>query len=156
MSEERLRIGELAEATGTTPRTIRYYEEIGLLPAPPSREPGAHRTYTAEDLDRLRELLSLKDLLGVSLEELRDLVAAESARAQLRREWHEGIEDPVRQREVLEESVSYIDSQLELLRKRRREIEQKTRELETRRRRVRDRLRSLTSRAARPPRRSRA
>ena len=156
MSEQRLRIGELAEATGTTPRTIRYYEEIGLLPVPAEREPGAHRTYTHEDLDRLRELLSLKELLGVSLEELRDLVAAESARAELRREWREGIEDPVRQREVLEESVGYIDSQLELLRKRRREIEQKTRELEARRRRVRDRLRSLTQRAARPPRRSRA
>jgi DNA-binding transcriptional MerR regulator len=154
MSETRLRIGELAEATGTTPRTIRYYEEIGLLPAATSREPGAHRTYTDEDRDRLRELLRLKELLGVSLEELRELVAAESARASLRREWHEGIEDPVRRRQVLEEGLGLIDSQLELLRRRRREIDHHTSELEARRRRVRDRLRSITSRAAQPPRRS--
>lgn len=40
-----LRIGEVARRTGTTPRTVRYYEEIGLLPAPGEREPGAHRVY---------------------------------------------------------------------------------------------------------------
>ncbi len=44
MSTE-LRIGEVAKLTGTTPRTIRYYEEIGLLPEPGDREPGAHRSY---------------------------------------------------------------------------------------------------------------
>ncbi len=38
-----LRIGEVAQLTGTTARTIRYYEEIGLLPAASGREPGAHR-----------------------------------------------------------------------------------------------------------------
>ena len=57
MSEERrFRIGDLAKLTSTTPRTIRYYEEIGLL-AGEEREPGAHRTYGEEDLERLRELL---------------------------------------------------------------------------------------------------
>ena len=40
-----MRIGEVAKLAGTTPRTIRYYEEIGLLPAAGGREPGAHRTY---------------------------------------------------------------------------------------------------------------
>ena len=40
-----LRIGEVAELTGTTPRTIRYYEEIGLLPRPPSAQAGRHRLY---------------------------------------------------------------------------------------------------------------
>ena len=70
-------------------------------------------------------------------------MAAESARASLRREWQEGIEDPVRQREVLDEAQGHIDSQLALLRSRRDEIEKLTRELEARRRRVRDRLRSV-------------
>jgi DNA-binding transcriptional MerR regulator len=143
MTEKRYRIGDLAKLTGTTPRTIRYYEEIGLLPPEEEREPGAHRTFGDQDLEQLRELLRLRELLGVSLEELRDLVAAESARASLRREWQEGIEDPVRQREVLDEGLGHIDSQLALLRSRRDEIEKLTRELETRRRRVRDRLRSL-------------
>ena len=61
-----LRIGEVAEAAGTTPRTIRYYEEIGLLPAARGREPGSHRLYEAGDVERLQELLSLKSLLGIS------------------------------------------------------------------------------------------
>jgi MerR family transcriptional regulator, repressor of the yfmOP operon len=143
MSEKRYRIGDLAKLTETTPRTIRYYEEIGLLPSEEEREPGAHRTFGEEDLERLRELLRLREVLGVSLEELRDLVAAESARASLRREWHAGIEDPVRQREVLDEALGHIDSQLALLRSRRDEIEKLTRELEARRRRVRDRQRSV-------------
>ena len=58
-------------------------------------------------------------MLGISLEELRELAAAESARAGLRREWHEGIDDPVRRREVLDEALAHIDRQLELVRGRR-------------------------------------
>lgn len=150
MNGERYRIGDLAKLTGTTPRTIRYYEEIGLLASEEKREPGAHRTFGEEDLERLRELLRMRELLGLSLEELRELMAAESARASLRREWYEGIEDPVRQREVLEQAAGHIDSQLELLRGRRDEIEKLTRELEGRRRRVRDRLRSVKRRRVRP------
>ena len=96
-----LRIGEVAELTGTTARTIRYYEEIGLLPAPRTREPGSHRTYEQAEVERLRDVLRLKDLLGVSLEELRELASAEGARASLRKEWDRGIEDQVRRREVL-------------------------------------------------------
>jgi MerR family transcriptional regulator, repressor of the yfmOP operon len=144
--QKRYRIGDLAKLTDTTPRTIRYYEEIGLLPSAEEREPGAHRVFSEDDLERLQEVLRLRELLGVSLEELRDLVAAESARASLRREWEEGIEDPIRRREVLEQSLGHIDGQLELLRNRRQEIEKLTEELVARRRRVRDRLRSLKGR----------
>ena len=143
MSEKRYRIGDLAKLTETTPRTIRYYEEIGLLPSEEEREPGAHLPLGVVDLERLRELLRRGELRGVSLAPPRDLVAAESARASLRREWHAGIEDPVRQREVLDEALGHIDSQLALLRSRRDEIEKLTRELEARRRRVRDRQRSV-------------
>jgi MerR family transcriptional regulator, repressor of the yfmOP operon len=142
MSEERFRIGDLAKLTDTTPRTIRYYEEIGLLASGEEREPGAHRTYGEDDLERLRDLLRLRELLGVSLDELRELAAAESARASLRAEWDEGIEDPVRQRQVLEQAAGHIDRQLELVRRRRDEIDTLRRELEAKRRRVRDRLRA--------------
>jgi DNA-binding transcriptional MerR regulator len=150
MSEERrLRIGDLAKLTSTTPRTIRYYEEIGLLASEQPREPGAHRTYGEEDLERLQELLRLRELLGVSLEELGELAAAETARASLRREWQEGIEDPVRQRQVLEQSLGHIENQLKLVRHRRDEIDALRGELETKRRRVRDRLRALSRRGSR-------
>jgi DNA-binding transcriptional MerR regulator len=143
MSEE-LRIGEVAKLTGTTPRTIRYYEEIGLLPAPSGRVPGAHRSYREEDVDRLTELLRLKDLLGVSLEELKELVSAEDARAALRREWQSGIEDPVRRRQILDESLGHIAGQLELVRRRRDELAKLEDELLARRRRVHDLLRELS------------
>jgi DNA-binding transcriptional MerR regulator len=140
---EILRIGDVARLTGTTPRTIRYYEEIGLLPGAADRARGAHRTYREEDVERLQEVLRLKDLLGLSLEELSELIAAEAARAALRREWRSGVDDPVRQRQILEESLSYIDRQLALVRRRRDEIAKLEEDLAARRRRVRDRLRGV-------------
>lgn len=143
MSTPSLRIGEVAELTGTTPRTIRYYEEVGLLPGSADRTPGSHRTYAESDVERLRELLRLKQLLGISLDELRELAAAEEARAALRSEWHSGIEDPVRRRQILEEALGHVDRQLELVKRRRDEIVKLEDELGAHRRRVRDRLRSL-------------
>ncbi len=136
-----LRIGEVARLAATTPRTIRYYEEIGLLPTASGREPGAHRTYAEADVERLTELLRLKDLLGVSLEELKELVEAEDARAALRREWQDGVEDPVRRRQILEESLGHIGHQLELVRHRRDEIAKLETELLARRKRVNQLLR---------------
>src|SRR5271168_1469635 len=79
-----LRIGDVARLLGTTTRTIRYYEEIGLLPVPPARASGQHRIYTEAEVERMREVMRLKDLLGVSLEELKTLLAAEEARAEVR------------------------------------------------------------------------
>jgi MerR family transcriptional regulator, repressor of the yfmOP operon len=138
-----LRIGDVAKLAGTTPRTIRYYEEIGLLPVAGGREPGSHRTYAEADVERLAGLLRLKDLLGVTLEELKELVEAEDARAALRREWHSGVEDPVRRRQILEESLGHIAKQLELVRRRRDEIARLEGELLTKRKRVRGILREL-------------
>jgi MerR family transcriptional regulator, repressor of the yfmOP operon len=144
MSADRdaMRIGKVAEMTGTTPRTIRYYEEIGLLPAA-GREPGAHRLYQQADVDRLTELLRLRELLGVSLEELKELVAAEHARGALRREWRAGVDDPVRRRQILEEAIAHIDDQLALVRHRRDEIRKLESELTQTRRRLRGRMREL-------------
>jgi DNA-binding transcriptional MerR regulator len=139
-----LRIGDVAKLAGTTPRTIRYYEEIGLLPVAGGREPGTHRSYAEADVERLTELLRLKDLLGLSLEELKELVEAEGARAELRREWHGGVEDPVRRRQILEESLGHIASQLDLVRRRRDEIAKLETELVARRKRVRGLMRELT------------
>ena len=140
-----LRIGQVATMAGTTPRTIRYYEEIGLLPAAPEREPGSHRLYLEADVERLREVLRLKRLLGLSLEEVRELSAAEAARAARQAEWHGGVEDPVRRRQILEEGLTYVERQLELLRRRRDELDELERELAARRRRLRARLRELSA-----------
>jgi MerR family transcriptional regulator, repressor of the yfmOP operon len=146
--ERELRIGEVAKLAGTTPRTIRYYEEIGLLPGSRERPARSHRTYAEADVDRLTELLRLKDLLGLSLEELKELVEAEGARAELRREWHGGVEDPVRRRQILEESLAYTARQLELVRRRRDEIAKLEAELVARRKRSKALLRELESEPA--------
>lgn len=146
MSEGReLRIGEVAKLAGTTPRTIRYYEEIGLLPAAGGRQPGAHRAYAEADVERLAEVLRLKDLLGLSLEELKELLEAEDARAELRREWQDEVDDPVRRRQILDESLTYTARQLDLVRRRRNEIAQLEDELVARRKRVNALLRELES-----------
>ena len=139
-----LRIGEVARLVGTTPRTIRYYEEIGLLPASEERETGRHRLYTESDVERLRELLRLKHLLGVSLEELKALVEAEDARAALRDEWRKGGKQ-TRPREILEEAIGHIGRQLELVRSRRAQLEGLEAELAGRRRELRERLRRLST-----------
>jgi DNA-binding transcriptional MerR regulator len=137
----KLRIGEVAELTGTTPRTIRYYEEIGLLPGG-ERTQGKHRFYTDADVDRMREILRLRDLLGLPLEELMDLLGAEDARAELRREL-ERTENPREQVRLLEQALGHIENQLSLVRRRREDVEKFERELADKRRRVRARLKAL-------------
>jgi DNA-binding transcriptional MerR regulator len=139
----KLRIGDVAELVGTTPRTIRYYEEIGLLPPTGGRAAGRHRLYDESAVERLRDLLRLKDLLGLSLEELKQLVAAQDARAALRSEWRSGVDDPVRRRQILDEALGHIARQVKLVRRRRDEIAGLEGELVAQRRRVRDRLREL-------------
>ena len=137
-----LRIGELAELTGTTLRTIRYYEEIGLLPGSDDRAQGKHRAYTEADVGRVREIVRLRDLLGLSLEQLSRLLEAETARAELRREYAE-TEDPVERRRILDQALGHIETQLELVRTRRRELEQLERELVEKRARINDRVSEL-------------
>ena len=134
-----LRIGEVAELLGTTPRTIRYYEEIGLLAGADDREQGKHRVYTDADVERLREILRLRDLLGLSLDELATLLEAEAARAEIRREI-QLTEEPAEQRHLREQALGHITTQLELVRRRRRELEELESELVAKRRLVQRRL----------------
>ena len=140
-----MRIGEVADAVGTTSRTIRYYEEIGLLGGA-ERESGKHRTYTEQDVERLRDALRLKDLLGLSLDELREILEAQDARTALRDEWHHGHPGPARRAAILKESATYLDRQLELVARRRAEIQELESELKARR----ERVRKLLSESAQP------
>ncbi len=139
-AERTLRIGELAELTGTTPRTIRYYEEIGLLGGAAERTQGKHRCYTQADVERVSEIIRLRDLLGLSLEQLSQLLDAESARAHLRREYQQ-TEAPAERRRILEQALAHISTQLELVQGRRRELEQLAGELEAKQASVRQKLR---------------
>lgn len=70
MRFEALKVGELARRTGLTIRTLHHYDEIGLLKPSLHTESG-HRLYTAGDVARLQQVLSLRQL-GFGLEEIRD------------------------------------------------------------------------------------
>jgi DNA-binding transcriptional MerR regulator len=139
-AEGTVRIGELAELTGTTPRTIRYYEEIGLLGGASDRTQGKHRCYTGADVERLREIVRLRDLLGLSLEQLSQLLEAETARAHLRREYRQ-TEQPAERRRILEELQKHISTQLELVHGRLSELGDLRDELEAKQKLVKQRLR---------------
>lgn len=65
-------IGEVADAVGLSLRTIRYYEEVGVV-APSGRTAGGFRLYTDDDIERLRLVKRMKPL-NFSLEEMRDLL----------------------------------------------------------------------------------
>ena len=141
--ERVLRIGELAELTGTTPRTIRYYEEIGLLDGESDRGQSKHRCYTQADVDRVREIVRLRDLLGLSLEQLSRLLEAESARAELRREYHQ-TDAPAARLSILEQALGHIATQLELVRGRKHELVELERELVEKQRSVWQRVSELS------------
>jgi DNA-binding transcriptional MerR regulator len=138
-----LRIGDVARLVGTTARTIRYYEEIGLLGDHGARQSGSHRVYTAAEVEHLREVMRLRSLLGVSLDELKTLVAAEEARRALRAEFQAGVEDPARLSALLNEALGHLDEQLTLVRRRASELNGLQADLEERRRKVEERLRGL-------------
>jgi MerR family transcriptional regulator, repressor of the yfmOP operon len=142
-AETSLRIGDVARLVGTTPRTIRYYEEIGLLPEAPARPSGRHRLYTHAEVERLREVMRLKHLLGVSLEELKTLLTAEEARAEVRAQLRREDVEPTRRRELLDESLGHIERQLELVRHRASELTKLEHELCETRKRVRRKIREL-------------
>ena len=109
-----LRIQEVAADTGLTPRTIRYYEELGLL-APAGRSEGAYRQYDADDLDRLHFIRGLRDDAGFSLAEIRQLLEDEEARVHNRVRFR-ATDDPAERRRILTDAIATVDRQVATLR----------------------------------------
>jgi MerR family transcriptional regulator, repressor of the yfmOP operon len=141
-SEKPLRIGEVAERAETTVRTVRYYEEVGLLPGSAERSAGQHRSYSDADVERLREILQLKELLNLSLEQLRGLVEAEEARAAIRERYRSATEAAERE-DLLVAAAGHLDRQLALIRDRRTALGELEERLAERRERVAERLAEL-------------
>lgn len=130
-----MRIGDVARLVGTTPRTIRYYEEKGLLPPAEDRAAGKHRLYDDHDVERLRELLRMRNLLGVPLEELRELVAVDDERTVLRDELHR-TEAPAERRRILRRLDALAERQLAAVERRAAELDELREEIATRRARI--------------------
>jgi DNA-binding transcriptional MerR regulator len=75
--KELLRVGAVAERLGVSPRTIKYYEELGLV-QPEARSPGGFRLYGGEEVERLERILRMKGI-GYSLATIRELLAVRDA-----------------------------------------------------------------------------
>lgn len=131
--EDFARIEQVAARTGLTKRTLRYYEEIGLL-APPTRTEGGYRLYSQADVLQLERIKRLKDLLGFSLAEIREIAQAEEQRAQYRAAWPHETDPHAR--------LTLVDRSMELVRRQLRLVEEKTAGLEEMRSNLRERLAS--------------
>ena len=95
--KELSQIGGVAERLGVSTRTIKYYEELGLV-SPENRSPGGFRLYNASDVERLQRILRLKGM-GFSLAAVRD-AAKEATRERVLAETTEHLRS--REREVVE------------------------------------------------------
>jgi DNA-binding transcriptional MerR regulator len=108
-----LRIQEVADQVGLTPRSIRYYEEVGLLK--PARSLGSYRLYDGDDLERLQFIKGLRDDAGFSLAEIGQLLDDETARAGIRSRFR-ATSDPKERRALLLDGLDRIDRQVSTLR----------------------------------------
>lgn len=86
MTEALLSIGKVAERLGVSERTLRYYEEVGLL-TPGAHSPGGCRRYTAEDVARVAHIRELQEVMGYSLEEIQAILAARDRLAAIGTAW---------------------------------------------------------------------
>src|ERR1035441_8689536 len=108
-----LRIHEAAAEAGLTPRSVRYYEEIGLL-TPAARSEGDYRLFDETDLERLRFIKGLRDDAGFSLAEIAQLLEAEAARERGHAAFH-ATTDPAERRRILCDRVASFERQIETL-----------------------------------------
>ena len=140
-----LRIQEVAAEVGLTPRSIRYYEEVGLL-EPAARSEGAYRLYDESDIERLRFIRGLRDDAGFSLAQIGQLLEDEAARER-NRERFRATEDPGERRAILVDALERVDRQIENLRHKAERVASMIDEAEARRRHLADHLANLKPRS---------
>lgn len=108
-----LQIGEVAERTGVTQRTLRFYEEKGLL-QPPNRMEGGFRLYSEADIQRVERIKRLQQLLGFSLAEIKEMVEAEEVKLQLRAEYRPDSALPEKRGQLLK-AIAITERQREVI-----------------------------------------
>jgi DNA-binding transcriptional MerR regulator len=106
-------IDQVAAQTGLTKRTLRYYEEMGLLP-PTGRTEGNYRRYSDEDIHRLEHIKKLRDLLGFSLADIRAMLEVDDERGLLK-EANRHETDAVAKIVRLDRADELIRRQLEMI-----------------------------------------
>ena len=106
-------IEQVATRTGLTKRTLRYYEEVGLLP-PTGRTEGNYRLYSEDDIQHLERIKKLRDLLGFSLAEIREILDAEDERGQIKVAYRQETEAAAKVAQ-LDRADELIQRQLQLI-----------------------------------------
>ena len=109
-----MRIQEAAAEVGLTPRSVRYYEELGLL-RPAARSEGDYRLYDDTDLERLRFIKGLRDDAGFSLAEIAQLMEDDAARERGHAAFH-ATTDPSERSRILRDRLVRYDHQIGMLR----------------------------------------
>ncbi|MPZ99710.1 MAG: MerR family transcriptional regulator [Dehalococcoidia bacterium] len=109
-AEARYQIGEVAERTGVTQRTLRFYEEKGLL-KPPERMDGGFRLYSDADITTIEFIKRLQDLLGFTLSEIKEMVEAEDLRQQILATFRPDRDLAARKKRI-EQIISTLERQL--------------------------------------------
>ena len=127
-------IEQVSAQTGLTKRTLRYYEEMGLLP-PTGRTEGNYRRYTQEDVQRLERIKNLRNLLSFSLADIREILQADDERSQLSAAYQQETEAAGKIAQI-ERIDTVVRHQLEL-------VEQKIAGLEQMRTKLLDKLSHL-------------
>jgi MerR family transcriptional regulator, repressor of the yfmOP operon len=132
-----LRIGEAARACGVTTRTLRYWQEIGLL-TPSGRHDGGGRLYSATEVERATRIKELQELLGFSLSEIRAVLNTEDVLDRLRSAYRASARPEVLQRlladaiETNDQLLSRLDDSLDRIKAFRDERAQKAKRLRAR------------------------
>jgi DNA-binding transcriptional MerR regulator len=145
MSAPLLRIGAVAERIGVSTRTLRYYEEVGLL-TPGGRSPGGARHYTDDDLQRIKHIRRLQNLMGLDLDRIRVFLTAEDELARLRAEYSAGP-PPEREAEIAAEAVKLYSRMADQVKEKLAALEEFLTELDDKAERAR-RVATLTSRGS--------
>ena len=105
-----VKIDEVAKQTGLTKRTIRYYEEIGILPEP-QRTDGGTRLYTEKDIDLLKKVVNAKEVLGFSLQELQKYIAISDV-LETKKVVYRSANNEHEQKEKLTQIIHVVNEQL--------------------------------------------
>ena len=141
-----LRIQEAAAEVGLTPRSVRYYEELGLL-KPAARSEGDYRLYDATDVERLRFIKGLRDDAGFSLAEIAELLEDEAARERDHAAFH-STSDPDERRRLLLSRLARYEHQAQMLSAKVARLQAMVDETEGRRTRTAARLEALAGEPA--------
>lgn len=136
-----LKIDEVAKLSGLSKRTIRYYEEIGLLEAPP-RSKGGTRIYSQAHIDFLKKVTTIKEVLGFSLQELQHFISLRE-NFERERDYYRQAKDPESQKNKLEEIASTLDNQIQVIEEKMKKILSVQTELVTLRERTRAQIEFL-------------